>query len=202
MPVLLQHLLPPAVPEIRPARPADVVLLPALEAASDTLLASRPEIHAGLLGTLPPPASPRDLAGSRHLLVAGSPPAGFARLEEVGGCAHLEQLSVHPDAARAGLGRALVAAAVQWARNEGYPALTLCTFARVPFNAPFYRSCGFSEVEPAGYRSCGFSEVEPAGELAEVRRHEAELGLDSIGERVAMRLELGSAGRAAAAAGN
>lgn len=189
MPVLLQHLLPPAVPEIRPARPADVVLLPALEAASDTLLASRPEIHTGLLGTLPPPASPRDLAGSRHLLVAGSPPAGFARLEEVGGCAHLEQLSVHPDAAKAGLGRALVAAAVQWARHEGYPALTLCTFARVPFNAPFYRSCGFSEVEPAG-------------ELAEVRRHEAELGLDSIGERVAMRLELGSAGRAAAAAGN
>ena len=82
-----------------------------------------------------------------------------------------------------------MAAAVQWARHERYPALTLCTFARVPFNAPFYRSCGFSEVEPAG-------------ELAEVRRHEAELGLDSIGERVATRLELGSAGRAAAAAGN
>ena len=165
------------MPEIRTAGPADLPLLPSLEAASDTLLASRPEIRGDLLGTLPAPASPAELAAARLLLVAGDPPVGFARLEEIGRCAHLEQLSVHPSAAGAGLGRALVSAAVRWAKERGYPALTLCTFARVPFNAPFYASCGFTAVEPAG-------------ELARMRRHEEELGLDSIGERVAMRLDL------------
>lgn len=162
---------------IRTAGPADLLLLPDLEAASDTLLSGQPEIRSELLGTLPPPASPGELAAARHLLVAGDPPAGFARLEVVGGCAHLEQLSVHPAAARAGLGRALVAAAARWAEGEGFPALTLCTFARVPFNAPFYASCGFTAVKPVG-------------ELARIRRHEEELGLDRIGERVAMRLDL------------
>lgn len=126
---------------------------------------------------MPEPAGPEELAAALKVLVAGAPPVAFVRLEEVGGCAHLEQLSVHPDAARAGLGRALVGAAIEWSRQAGYPALTLCTFARVPFNGPFYGSCGFAVVEPSG-------------ELARVRQHEVELGLDRIGERVAMRLEL------------
>jgi len=113
------------MPRIRPARPADVVLLPALEAASDTLLAARPEIRGELLTALPAPASVRELSASRHLLVAGNPPAGFARLEEV--------------------------------------------------DAPFYRTCGFEVIEPEGG-------------LARLRRHEARLGLDRVGERVAMRI--------------
>lgn len=165
------------MPEIRAALPADLVLLPEVEAASDTLLFGRPEIRADLAGSLPGPAEPRELAAALKVLVAGAPPVAFVRLEEVGGCAHLEQLSVHPDAARAGLGRALLGAAIEWSRQAGYSALTLCTFARVPFNAPFYRTCGFAVVQPSGA-------------LARVRQHEAEVGLDRIGERVAMRLEL------------
>ncbi|MFF2604797.1 GNAT family N-acetyltransferase [Arthrobacter koreensis] len=163
------------MPRIRDAGAADLVLLPEVEAASDTLLFGRPEIRGDLL--LPGPADPQELAAARKVLVAGEPPVAFVRLEEVGGCAHLEQLSVHPAAARAGLGRALVEAAVRWSREAGYPALTLCTFARVPFNAPFYSSCGFAVVQPSG-------------ELARVREHEAELGLDRIGERVAMCFDL------------
>lgn len=168
------------MPEIRPAQQPDLALLPALEAASDTLLAGRPEIRGELLAALPAPASARELSASRHLLVAGNPPVGFARLEEVDGFAHLEQLSVHPGAAGSGLGRALVEAALQWAREEGYPGMTLCTFARIPFNAPFYRTCGFEVVEPEGG-------------LARLRRHESGLGLDRIGERVAMRIRFDAA---------
>ena len=160
-------------PSIRPASESDLELLPALETASDTLLAGLSGIRGELLENLPAPPGTGELAAARRILVAGHPPAGFARLEQVGAFAHLEQLSVHPDAAGAGLGRALVEASLAWARGAGYPGMTLCTFARVPFNAPFYRSCGFEIVEPRG-------------ELAEVRRHEAEVGLDSIGERVAM----------------
>ena len=160
---------------IRQADPEDLAFLPALEAASDTLLDS--VLPAGS-GQLPPAATVPELAAARHILVAGRPPAGFARLEEIDGQAHLEQLSVHPDAARAGLGRALVQAALAWAQEQGYAAMTLSTFADVPFNAPFYAGCGFEVVG------------KPEGGLAGLRRHEIALGLDVLGKRVAMRARL------------
>ena len=164
----------PVMP-IRKAGPEDLVFLPAVEAAADTLL-------DGVLptgsGQLPSPATVPELARARHVLVAGRPPVGFARLEEVDGQAHLEQLSVRPDAAGAGLGRALVQAATDWAQEQGYAAITLSTFAEVPFNAPFYAGCGFEIVR------------KPEGGLAAVRQHEIALGLDALGRRVAMRARL------------
>lgn len=166
------------LPNVRTAKPEDFAGLPALEAAADTLLAGM--LRPGPV--LPPPAIAGELAGARHLLVAGDPPVGFARLEEVDGQAHLEQLSVHPAAAGAGLGRRLVSAALDWARSCGYTSMTLCTFAGIPFNAPFYQSCGFYVV------------AEPGGELARLRRHERALGLDTLGERVAMRRDLAPLG--------
>lgn len=179
-----------AVPVIRGAGAQDLALLPALEAASDTLLAGMPGVRGAGAGAgagaraevdplpLPPPVSAAELSSALHILVAGTPPVGFARLEEVDGQAHLEQLSVHPDAAGAGVGRALVETALTWARARGYNSMTLSTFAGVPFNAPFYASCGFIEVRS------------PGGELGELREHEKQLGLDALGERVAMRIEL------------
>lgn len=161
------------MPAVRTAKEADLGFLPALEAASDTLLASAPGVRGSELLRLPPPAGTAELRAARQLLVVGEPITGFARIEEVEGLAHLEQLSVHPASAGAGLGRLLVNAALRWARTHGYPGMTLCTFADVPFNAPFYRSCGFEVVEPRG-------------ELAQLRRHEVELGLDEAGRRVAM----------------
>ncbi|MCQ1995168.1 GNAT family N-acetyltransferase [Arthrobacter sp. zg-Y1171] len=146
-----------------------------MEQASDTLLDGM--LPAGS-GKLPPPATVPELAASLHILVAGNPPVGFARLKEVDGQAHLEQLSVHPGAAGAGVGRALVEAALGWARQRGYTSMTLCTFAEVPFNAPFYASCGFEIV------------THPVGGLAALRTHERQLGLDALGERVAMRRDL------------
>lgn len=168
-------------PVIRVAGSKDFALLPALEAASDTLLTGVPGVPAGALAKLPPPAGAPELSAALQVLVAGEPPVGFARLEQVDGQAHLEQLSVHPAAAGAGVGRALVTASLEWAKDRGYTSMTLCTFAEVPFNAPFYRSCGFAEVR------------RPGGELGELREHEKGIGLDALGERVAMRIELGPA---------
>jgi len=42
------------------------------------------------------------------------------RGDELGGQAHLEQLSVQPDFARRGIGRSLVEAALDAARGRGY----------------------------------------------------------------------------------
>jgi len=124
--------------QVRPARPVDLAFLPELEAASDTLFLSLG------IGPLPVPGTVEELIGARQVLVAGDPPTGFARLDEVVGDIHLEQLAVHPDHGRQGIGRALVQAACAWARDAGYPEITLHTYLDVPWNAPFYATEGFT----------------------------------------------------------
>ncbi|MHA7155193.1 GNAT family N-acetyltransferase [Arthrobacter sp. TMN-50] len=161
---------------IREAEPLDIAFLPVIEAAADSLLTV---INgAPLPRSLPAGASRSEMARSLKLLVAGRPCLGFARLEEVDGGAHLEQLSVLPHHAGQGIGRGLVEASMGWARRQGYGSMTLSTFAHVSFNARFYASCGFKLVQ----------DLSPA--LLELRRREAAIGLDHIGPRVVMRAAL------------
>jgi GNAT superfamily N-acetyltransferase len=128
-----------AVPVVRTARQDELAQLPALESASDTLFLSLE------IGPLPPPDSVEALGAARVVLVAGDPPIGFVRVDDVGGEAHLEQLAVHPDHGRQGIGRALVQAACRWAAAAGYAEITLATYRDVPWNGPFYASAGFVE---------------------------------------------------------
>ena len=127
---------------VRLVRPDELALLPGLEAAADTLFD-----HLGV-GPLPGPGTVEQFAAALVVLVAGDPPVGLCRIEGIGG-AHLEQLSVHPDQARRGIGRALLRAGVEWARANGYDQLTLVTYRDVPWNGPFYASEGFVEIGPA-----------------------------------------------------
>lgn len=158
---------------IRPALAEDLAALPAIESASDSLFA----VHG--LGPLPPGVSTVDeLDQAAYVLVAGSPAVGFARLEVVDGQSHLEQLSVHPDAARRGLGRLLLEGAAAWAAGHGHTWLTLCTFADVPWNAPFYLRHGFEATTDLG------------PELRALRETERHLGLDDIGRRVVLRRKI------------
>ncbi|MFF2370816.1 GNAT family N-acetyltransferase [Agromyces sp. NPDC058110] len=87
--------------------------------------------------------------GAADAAGAGSTVVGFAHVLEHDGCAHLEQLSVSPAHARRGHGRRLVEAAIARAAALGYPEISLRTYADIPWNGPFYRSCGFVESEPA-----------------------------------------------------
>ncbi|MFH8294386.1 GNAT family N-acetyltransferase [Streptomyces sp. NPDC018059] len=83
-------------------------------------------------------------------------------------CEHIEQVTVHPRAARRGIGRALIDRLADRALAEGRTALTLTTFADVPWNAPYYARIGFRPLTEA--------ELTPG--LRRVRAHEAGLGLD------------------------
>ncbi len=129
-------------PPVRPVWPHELVLLPALEAAADTMFES--------LGVapLPEPGSVEDYTAAQVVLVAGDPPVGLCRIDGIGGGAHLEQLSVHPDHARRGVGRALLRAGCAWAAPQGHRELTLATYRDVPWNGPFYASEGFVEIGP------------------------------------------------------
>ncbi|MEV7092282.1 GNAT family N-acetyltransferase [Amycolatopsis sp. NPDC051045] len=93
----------------------------------------------------------------------------------VDGCAHIEQVSVHPGHARRGLGSALIETLAGWAASRGLKALTLTTFGAVPWNAPYYERLRFRIVPDA----------EIGAGLWAIRRAEAARGLDAW-PRVAM----------------
>jgi GNAT superfamily N-acetyltransferase len=127
-------------PNIRPVRSDELAWLPAVESAADTMF------DALGIGPLPGPGTPEEFAAALVVLVTGAPPVGLCRIDRVGATAHLEQLSVRPDAGRRGLGRALLRAGCHWARVNGYAELTLVTYRDVPWNGPFYASEGFAEA--------------------------------------------------------
>ncbi len=106
-------------------------------------------------------------------------PAAYLLAEPVDGALHIEQVSVHPRAARRGVGRALLAHAADRARQEGLTALTLTTFTEVPWNAPYYARLGFQPLPEA--------DLTPG--LREIRATEAAHGLDRW-PRVCMRKPL------------
>ncbi|WP_344524626.1 GNAT family N-acetyltransferase [Streptomyces albiaxialis] len=106
-------------------------------------------------------------------------PVAYAMVEKVDGNAHIEQISVHPDHARRGIGRALIEHIAERAAGDHAPALTLTTFTDVPWNAPYYERCGFRTL----------SEPELTPGLREIRRVESEHGLDRW-PRVCMRRDL------------
>ena len=133
---------------VRHATADDLGLLEAIENEADALFAS---VFA-IVGWWPAPSYTVPSLQSGFILVAsdnpGSDPVGFAHVLEVPGSGHLEQLSVRPSAAHRGHGRALVKAVKSESRLRGYKRVTLRTFADVPWNAPFYSSCGFVERGP------------------------------------------------------
>lgn len=112
------------------------------------------------------------------VFAADAPPVGFVSLEEVDGAAHVVQLSVVPSVRRRGVGAALLRRAIDWAREEGYGAMTLTTFRDVPWNGPFYEQFGFQTCRDL------------TSGLARLRAHETAIGDDDFGPRVAMRLDL------------
>ena len=66
-------------------------------------------------------------------------------------------------------------AAIDWARGRRLPAVTLTTFRSIPWNAPFYASMGFVELET------------PTPHLAATLSKEVADGFE---DRCAMRLDL------------
>lgn len=95
-------------------------------------------------------------------------PVAYLMADPLGSHAHIEQVSVHPSAARRGLGAKLIERARHWGRASGLTDLTLCTFLNVVWNAPYYARLGFRPVP----------DEDLDGFLAALRRHEGDLGLD------------------------
>jgi GNAT superfamily N-acetyltransferase len=111
---------------------------------------------------------------------AGGRDVGFGLMERAAdGGGHLHQLSVLPDAGRRGFGTLLLEHLVARARGRGRTAMTLITYADVPWNRPFYERRGFAVLD---------ADALPSHVEAQLRE-ERLAGLDP-GRRVAMAREL------------
>lgn len=165
---------------IRPAVEADLDSIIEIEIAAGELFrdAGMPDVADD-----PPPGRASLL---QHLhrdellvaeLAAGSAPAGYLLLGRLDGAGHVHQISVRPQVGRRGVGRALMAAADDWARTRGLVALTLTTYAEVPWNGPWYAALGFEIVDPARH----------GPQTTAIVLAEQAHGLDRYGRRVVMR---------------
>ena len=102
-------------------------------------------------------------------------PIGFLAAERTDDGLYIEQVDVLMPRQRQGYGRRLMQSAIDWARAEGLPAVTLTTFRSIPFNGPFYASMGFVEQDA------------PSPHLTATLANEAASGFT---DRCAMRLAL------------
>jgi GNAT superfamily N-acetyltransferase len=163
--------------EILAARPEDLALLGSIEVAAVTLFTGPVFDSVPHQPTAENVLSQAQRDGRLWVARAGELPVGFAMVGLVEpDVAHLEELDVHPDHGRRGVGTRLVEHVCRWAATCGHGAVTLTTYRDVPWNMPFYARLGF--------------EVVPASELSRPLRtlvdDEARRGLDPA-IRVVMR---------------
>jgi len=160
------------LPDVRLAEPQDAAALADIERKAAQLFT---------VAGLELPGNWASMAATREplaVLVSGRPPTGFVRLGEVDGLALIETVAVLPSKMRKGLGCALVEAACIWAVVRGYPAVLVSTYRDVPWNAPFFESCGLTVVDELG------------PEMKELRDWEVAVGLERLGPRVTLRRDL------------
>ncbi|MET7641291.1 GNAT family N-acetyltransferase [Streptomyces sp. NPDC005438] len=156
--------------DIRPAEPSDLERLRDIERAAGEVFR---DWGMGEVADDPPPTVAELLLHQRagELWVhapRGGPVLAYALALPIDAGLHVEQLSVHPDGARRGLGRALLEHLGTLAHRQGRAALTLTTFSHVPWNAPYYRRCGFHTLP----------DRELTVDLAAIRDRERRAGLD------------------------
>ncbi|WP_024876534.1 GNAT family N-acetyltransferase [Saccharomonospora piscinae] len=169
---------------IRPARGADLPRLREIERAAGHTFAA---FGMSAIADDEPPTYEvlRDFlsTGTAWVAVDGDDhPVAYLLAEIVDGCAHIEQVSVHPSHAGRRIGRALIEHLARWAVTRDLPAITLTTFTDVPWNAPYYRRCGFHDLTDEDLK-----DLTPG--LRRIRAAEAARGLDRW-PRACLRREL------------
>ncbi|MEO8560130.1 MAG: GNAT family N-acetyltransferase [Rhodospirillales bacterium] len=91
----------------------------------------------------------------------------------------IETLAILPEFSGAGLGRALVGAAMAWGKEIGMGGVLVAAYRDLPWDAPFYARLGFSEVPHRQW----------SAEMHRLRREATLLGHDPA-RRLWMRLPL------------
>lgn len=175
--------------EVRPARANDLPLLPAIELAAARLLAGHapPSVLAETTSHEVLEAARRE--GRVVVALADDVPVGFAHVEVLEPtAAHLQEIDVHPDHGRRGLGTRLVLSVCRWAATQGYFWVSLTTFRDLAWNMPFYGRLGFEEIPPDKLSAALLSVIsdetrrglDPRRRVAMRRRCRPEVGQEQV----------------------
>ena len=135
---------------ISPALREDIDALIGIDLAAGQLFAPTGLISGEALQDHVPPAVFEQAVDAGDVYKAHDPlgsPVGFTLVSHRGGTLYLDQISVHPDHGRRGVGACMVQHVFQLARQRKLKQVTLSTFRDVPWNGPFYRKLGFRELE-------------------------------------------------------
>ncbi len=119
--------------------------------------------------------APQLASGSLWVAEVDGQPVAFLAATPTCERLHIDELDVARPHQGQGIGSRLLAAAAQWARREGYRALSLTTFRDIPWNGPFYARFGFREW------------TDPPASVRQALLYEAARGLK---DRWAMRMDL------------
>lgn len=148
---------PPEV-RVRPMQAADIQAVRRVEQAAGALFRGHPDLRIAARAD-DPPMPAEDLAelaarARAWVAVVAEEVVGFIAVRELDGCGHVEEVSVDPAHGGRGHGTALLDRAAEWAREQGFAAVTLTTFRDVAWNRPFYERRGFvvvgdDELSPA-----------------------------------------------------
>lgn len=167
---------------IRLAREGDIAALQHAERAAAEMFRGLDLISFGPEGAQVTPApyhrqTIRD--GLAFAAIVNDVPIGFAIGAKFPDSFYLAELSVDPAHGRQGIGRALVQRFIDEARTRRGRAVTLSTFRDVAWNAPFYASMGFHEIDRELHTDW----------MRQYERAQTDNGLD-IAKRCFMRLPL------------
>lgn len=140
---------------IREARPSELRTLIAIDEDASALYAQRGIVfefaddHPFALAEAARWADA--IAGQRAFVASDTADTviGFIVMGFADGDPYLDQISVHPDYMRRGVGSKLLTRAIAW--SDGKP-LWLTTYAHLPWNGPYYEQHGFVRV---AVNSCG-----------------------------------------------
>jgi ribosomal protein S18 acetylase RimI-like enzyme len=156
---------------VRSYKAVDLPRLADIERTADRLF--------GPLGIVFPPGPTvieEAVQAGADVYVVGDPPVGFAAVRERDGSTHLEQIAVHSDHGRRGIGGRLLGRVLEHAATRGSAAVTLITFRDVPWNGPWYARHGFSELPEERY----------SPQIRALWRAEIDAGLHALAPRLVM----------------
>ena len=151
------------------ARPQDISQIPGIELAAITLLEDYASESVQSEISNEADLEKAQANGRLWVALSGGEPVGFAHVIILkSGLPHLEELDVHPDHGRRGIGTQLVKTVCEWVTHKKYTNLTLTTFREPPFNMPFYRKLGFRQLPQESFTA----------DLRAIVDHETKRGLD------------------------
>jgi len=130
-----------ASPHLRLFVPTEIEILRAIEKAARARYAALPDFAFASNGN--PIAVDRFSAGLTVVSDVSDRQAGFALLQPLDGLLYLANISVLPECGNAGVGTALLDAALAVARGCGAPAIALTTFKLPLWNGPWFRKHGY-----------------------------------------------------------